>query len=380
MSANPERPAEWWKYTDAGLQQAGVALTARRRADYISQVEVVAEQWSRSGQAKEDRDSIMADLTGLWGLPRNEARELLSHAKLFRSERIREAARAGVLSRQHLLLIDKTLHETPAVDREKVEAALVENAAKFDGAAFRDIALRIRQLLDQDGTPPDDRELLEPRREFHLTSRRDGSVAFHGKIDQEAGAKLAALLSPLAKPKSGKDLRTAAERQGDAFVEIIDPAAASDDLPDEGGERPHIALVMTLADLAQQKGTADVEGGGTVDAATAVRIACDSKVMRVVLGAKSEILDIGTLDRTIPNPIRRALIIRDRGCAFPECGRRPRQCHAHHVQHWAKGGPTSLNNLVLLCGEHHRVMHHGHWTVKIKDKQPVFTHEISPAA
>ncbi|WP_255361051.1 HNH endonuclease signature motif containing protein [Kutzneria sp. 744] len=74
----------------------------------------------------------------------------------------------------------------------------------------------------------------------------------------------------------------------------------------------------------------------------------------------------------MPKQIRRALIIRDRGCAFPGCCRRPRQCHGHHVQHWAQGGRTSLDNLVLLCGEHHRLMHHGHWTVAIKNRMPVF--------
>jgi hypothetical protein len=65
--------------------------------------------------------------------------------------------------------------------------------------------------------------------------------------------------------------------------------------------------------------------------------------MRVVLGADGEVLDVGRRQRTIPNQIRRALIVRDRECAFPGCHRRPRQCHGHHVVSWAQGGPTSLD-------------------------------------
>ncbi|QUQ62601.1 HNH endonuclease signature motif containing protein [Kutzneria sp. CA-103260] len=197
------------------------------------------------------------------------------------------------------------------------------------------VARRILLLLDQDGKEPEDRELAEPKRELHLASRKDGSVVFRGKVDPETGAKWAALIDPLAKPTSASDTRTTAERQGDALAEIIDLAAGSEDLPEAGGERPHLALTMSLKDFQEQRGTADVEGMGPMDAASARRIACDSKVMRVVLGAKSEPLDIGRASRTIPNQIRRALIIRDKGCAFPGCLRRPRQCHAHHVIHWA---------------------------------------------
>jgi hypothetical protein len=94
--------------------------------------------------------------------------------------------------------------------------------------------------------------------------------------------------------------------------------------------------------------------------------------MRAVLGAESQPLDIGRATRTIPNHIRKALIIRDGGCAFPGCGRRPRQCQGHHVTHWADGGPTSVDNLVLLCGHHHRLIHHSRWTVKINDGKPEF--------
>jgi 5-methylcytosine-specific restriction endonuclease McrA len=370
MEAIPN--AEWWRCDEGSLWVTGEQLEARRRTDYVSQVEVVVELWSRTAQAKDDHAAMVADLMARWRVTRAEAKDLVRHAVLFQRDGIREAARDGMLSKQHLVVLDKTLAEVSERDRDKVEAALVEKAVEFDGAALRVIGQRIVQLLDQDGRAPDDKELAEPRREFHYGSRKDGSVVFRGKIDQEAGAKLAAMMSPLAKPTSAADPRSTEERQGDAFAEIIDLAAGSDELPEEGGEKPHLALTMSLTDFLAQQGTADVEGQGPMDAASARRIACDSKVLRLVLGAKSEPLDIGRATRTIPNQIRRALIVRDRGCAFPGCHRRPRQCHAHHVVSWAEGGPTSVDNLVLLCGQHHRLIHHSHWTVKINEGQPEF--------
>ena len=115
-------------------------------------------------------------------------------------------------------------------------------------------------------------------------------------------------------------------------------------------------------------GVAKVEGGGVMSAAEARRIACDSTVMRLVLGAGKEILDVGRQQRTAPKAIRKALIERDGTCAFPGCQTEPAQCHAHHVVEWANGGPTSLDNMVLLCGSHHRLIHHSRWTVKMVDR------------
>ncbi|NUT34395.1 MAG: HNH endonuclease, partial [Hamadaea sp.] len=78
--------------------------------------------------------------------------------------------------------------------------------------------------------------------------------------------------------------------------------------------------------------------------------------------------------RLIDGPLSRALVLRDRGCAFPGCDRPARWCHGHHIDSWADGAPTSLANSVLLCGHHHREIHHGHWQVRIAaDGHPEFT-------
>ena len=66
--------------------------------------------------------------------------------------------------------------------------------------------------------------------------------------------------------------------------------------------------------------------------------------------------------RFIPPAIRRAIALRDRGCAFPSCTH-DRFLHAHHIHHWLHGGETSVNNLALLCMHHHRIVHEGGWSV-----------------
>ncbi|WP_020390555.1 DUF222 domain-containing protein [Kribbella catacumbae] len=98
--------------------------------------------------------------------------------------------------------------------------------------------------------------------------------------------------------------------------------------------------------------------------ASAVRLlACDARILPIVLGSDSRPLDVGTEERLVTPAIRRALVKRDKGCVI--CHAPPWQCHAHHMIHWADGGPTSLANLILACSPHHTAIHHGHWTITI---------------
>jgi len=371
MTATLEAPAAW-QMDDASLWHACEEAQEARQKAYVALVEMVAELWCRTGKCKDDRVSLVAELQTRLRVSKREALQVVAHAELFGREGVRDAARSGQLDADRLTVLDKTLAAAPVLDRDRVETSLLEQT-HLDLHNFRAVARRILLLLDQDGKTPEDRELAEPTREFHYRSRVDGSVEFRGKIDPESGALLAALISPLAKPTSGTDPRSTPQRQGDAFVQIIELAAGSDDLPEEGGERPHLAITMSLEALETQLGTALLDGMGHFDAAAARRIACDCAVIRVLLGADSQPLDIGRATRIIPTQIRRALIVRDGGCAFPHCHRRPRQCHAHHVKSWAEGGPTSLDNLVLVCGMHHRLLHHSEWTVHIVEGKPEFT-------
>jgi hypothetical protein len=110
-----------------------------------------------------------------------------------------------------------------------------------------------------------------------------------------------------------------------------------------------------------------------VDAATVRRWACDAEIVPMVLGSRSEPLDVGRTQRTAPDAIRRALNVRDGGCAFPGCDRTPRRCQAHHIGHWRDLGDTAVHDMCLLCRYHHQLVHHGHWTIHMIDGRPWFT-------
>ncbi|MPY86787.1 MAG: DUF222 domain-containing protein [Luteitalea sp.] len=101
--------------------------------------------------------------------------------------------------------------------------------------------------------------------------------------------------------------------------------------------------------------------GAYVSAETSRRIACDASTVVMRHAPDGTVLDVGRKRRTIPPAIRRALAARDRRCRFPGCT--ARHCEAHHVRHWADGGPTRLTNLVLLCKRHHRAVHEEGFTL-----------------
>ena len=101
-----------------------------------------------------------------------------------------------------------------------------------------------------------------------------------------------------------------------------------------------------------------LEDGPHVTAETSRRIACDSALVAIKEDENGEPLSIGRRSRTIPPPMRRALRARDKGCRFPGCTN-TRFVDGHHIKHWADGGETSLDNLVMLCRHHHHLVHEG---------------------
>ncbi|TFH75220.1 HNH endonuclease [Gammaproteobacteria bacterium LSUCC0112] len=110
--------------------------------------------------------------------------------------------------------------------------------------------------------------------------------------------------------------------------------------------------------------------------ATARRLCCDASLVPVLEDASGNVLNIRRKTRAIPPSIRRALQIRDHGCRFPGCCE-SRYVDAHHVQHWCDGGETRLDNLVLLCRHHHRLLHQdGYEIVKHGNQQFEF---LTPA-
>ena len=171
-------------------------------------------------------------------------------------------------------------------------------------------------------------------------------------------------LEPLSRPLPG-DERSAAERRHDGLRELVERQLRGGGLPEVAGQRPHLTVTVGLDVLRGASGSGETEWGQPLVGETVRRLACDASITRVVLGPGSEPLDVGRATRVIPAPLRRALVVRDRGCAWPGeaggCDRPPGWCDGHHLIPWEDGGETSLWNTCLLCTAHHRRVHGGGW-------------------
>jgi len=155
-------------------------------------------------------------------------------------------------------------------------------------------------------------------------------------------------------------------------VEVCRLANACGEVPENGGDRPQVVVTVEFDKLRAQLGAGLLDDGGQLSPAAVRQMACDAEILPVVLGGTGQVLDVGRERRLITGAIRRALVVRDKGCAFPGCGRPPRWCHGHHVRHWSAGGESCVDNAVLLCGYHHRLIHHSEWEVRMVDRLPVF--------
>jgi hypothetical protein len=148
-------------------------------------------------------------------------------------------------------------------------------------------------------------------------------------------------------------------RLADGLVEVC--ATTGD------GSSPSVQVTVNadleaLTSTTETSGVAELQGGPVIASETARRLACDSIVETAVYD-DCRVLGVGRLTRTIPGWLRRQLWHRDGGCRFLGCPDKG-WIHGHHIQHWADGGPTTLENLILLCGYHHRFLHEQGWTIE----------------
>ncbi|MBM4521444.1 DUF222 domain-containing protein [Rhodococcus hoagii] len=326
------------------------------------------------------------------------ARILALGRMLSRQPEIADAFNSGEISAEHAALIGKFCETPPrGMPNEALGSCrkVLLDAASGPAATtttVRTCISRLERIFESDELPPsEDTE----RNEFHASKTLNGRVSVKGDLDAVTGEMLLTALSALTKPRNPIDdpaeKRTPARQRADAFAEILRRYLDSGDAPIEGGERPHLSLHVNAADLARSQsahewvnpdGDSDLFGDkdiahlphtGPLSIATARRLACDCHLTPIVMDDGVP-LNLGRTSRTVSKKQRRALIARDHGCAFPGCGAPPAHCEGHHITHWADGGPTDLDNLVLLCRYHHTLLHHSHWEVHIgPDTKPWFT-------
>jgi hypothetical protein len=237
------------------------------------------------------------------------------------------------------------------------------------------------QVAEQVVSEGSEEEVFAKRR-LHASRTLMGMVRVDGDLDPLTGDALLCALGAItdveAKGQSDQDdRRSPAQCRADALGQVCLSYLDRSDRPKVARERPHVALLVDLEmlkeGLSSTVGIAELDHAGPVGVAIARQVACDSALTRIVMGPGSEPLDVGRKTQVVPPAIRRALVARDRGCRFPGCDRPPGWTDAHHVVHWADGGPTSLQNLVLLCRRHHRLVHRpGGFGLALIEGRPVF--------
>ncbi|WP_410817035.1 DUF222 domain-containing protein [Micromonospora sp. 050-3] len=263
---------------------------------------------------------------------------------------------------------------------EKAVGVLTDWAAQFDPTHLRKLGTRILdhvapEIADAAAHAALDADARRATHDRHLTlsEQTDGRLRLTGTLDTETAGLLRAAIDPLTAPSDPDDTRSPGQRRHDALAEVCRLALHTGELPDSGGDPAQIVVTTSYDGLTRQLGAGTLDIGLQLTPDTVRRLACDATILPAVLSGTGQPLDVGRQRRLITGPLRRALVLRDRGCAFPGCDRPPRWCHAHHIHHWADGGPTNLDNAVLLCGHHHRHLHHSDWTIHLgHDGQPEF--------
>jgi len=373
---------------DAGLPDQIRDVEAVSRMLHAVMLDAVAELEFRNIAATSGFGSTKRLLAGMLQLSATEAGTRVMHAAQLTARRTLSgevlapalpktaaALAAGEIGVGQVRVIAETMSAIPASvsveQREAAEADLARYARSFNPASLHKIGRHILAHFDQDGPKP--REEPEPAAaagELRWRERRDGRLGLEGFLEPEHGAAFRSLIEQFAAPCPASegilDPRTAPQRNADALTEVCGLARAAQDCPATAGEPPHLTLTLPWEALRTGLGAATLDYGTHLSAAEARRWACDAKIIPVVLGGVSEPLDVGRAMRTIPLSLRRALVARDGGCAFPGCDRPPGLCQSYHAQHWADGGATSIDNCVLLCETHHRHVHQTGWEILIR--------------
>ncbi|MEC3954043.1 DUF222 domain-containing protein [Nocardia sp. CDC153] len=345
------------------------------------------------------------------------------------------AFEAGVISRDHVRgIVDIMTHlpaDVPAPARVETEALLVEHCVTGHPDDLPKIGREILARLDPEGTVVSD---ADRRRRRGITISRpgvDGMSKIEGWLTPELRALLDAIFAKLARPgmcnlddadteilaatakvdskvleaAARRDRRDAGQRTHDALFALVTAlqpvsdttagidaagvAAAKAGKPVKLGKHRglpvEVVVTMSLADLEKGAGVATTASGGHLSINEALKLAKNSRPVLAILDKDEIPLYLAHGERLATSGQRLALIARDRGCTHPGCDVPASMCAAHHVIDWAKGGPTDLNNLALVCDHHHAMVNdseHGWQTVMLgkESAHPGRVGWIAPAA
>ncbi|MCI1749393.1 MAG: HNH endonuclease [Acidipropionibacterium sp.] len=330
-------------------------------------------------------------------------------SKLAHHPGVRDAALAGDVPPDHATAIGEELGKLPQdqLSPEQVDRAaglFLDRAATTPPGQLRKATKKILEEVAPEAAPSpgDEAARLAAQRNRAVKDRRlvwgsdgEGSTWFSGQLpDLEAQQLIGTLQAFGEKGRraerdeakalrdkraeghitdsqyvaarlelESREARSTAQRMADALVDMVGLLASVDKVPAAGGQTPRLVVTLNYQDLhdaLEGKIAAGAVTGAAgeipVDAGSLRRMCCEAGILPVVLGGESQVMDMGQERRLVTGAIRRALEVRDGGCIFPGCTVSADLCQAHHIIPWWLEGPTSLDNLCLVCRHHHALV------------------------
>jgi Domain of unknown function (DUF222) len=365
--------------SDPALRESAVDLQRIVSLATAALSTVIREAHGRDLPGRDGAASTVAWLRELLRVTAAEARSLNAVGEILDARvSLVDAVCAGVVNVGQVLAIGQVLRDVPADEPalvDKVEGVLVEHAQQFEPMILRRLGERVLAHVNpglaedrlRDRLERDERRAHQ-RRGFTMSPDGLGGMRVSGVVDSEGAAIIGAAIEPLTAPRrdaTGPDVRTPAARRADALVDVCRLALRSNELPDSGGQLAQVVVTIDHAALRRDIAVGHLDTGQVLSPAATRRLACDAGILPVVLNGSGVPIDIGRGRRPYTGAARMAVLLRDRGRAFPGCDRPPRWCDVHRVVFWSHGGSTDRDNGVTLCGYHHRVIHAEFWRVRI---------------
>ena len=370
LTAACEQLAKLWRTGNDGFADIAAAMDALAVQLDCTRVALV-EQAETRGVVESSPSSSSTDwlLTHSLHLEPADAARTVDLARLCRhpANHVMAAAVSGgtVTVRKAMTALRQLAaveHALAPGKREEALASLTLMAQTGYDRHVTAVGRALMSLVGADRALEDHEGALRRLNSLRLTPLENGMTAITGRLDPEASAVLTAALDPLTAPNpcdenGGRDPRPADRRRAEALIEICRRATAA------GGAAPATtkAQVVVLIEhdrlVDAVRGAGHTLAGAVISPQTVRKLACDAAIIPMVLGSQGQPLDVGCTKRLVTPALLAALWVRDKRCTYPGCGRPPQWCDAHHVRHWADGGPTALLNLTLLCAHHHTWVH-----------------------
>jgi hypothetical protein len=346
--------AEYRRSIDA-LDRAIVNLTARLNANEYELLVMIREFDERGGWLKWGLSSCPEWLHFRCDYSLSAAREKVRVAHALRDLReISSAFEKGILSYSKVRALTRVA--TPRNESALLEFALTTTAARVEE--------RCRQIRNVQPQNVEDANRAHGRRS--LTTWRDearGTMMFAVEVPIEAGELIEQALANAMEgastdgPEFAEDSWQA--QRADALVCIARDYLTGGNNSHSTSTADHYQVVLHL----DQSALASAEGRADLPLESMRRLTCEGSVIPITDGPNGEPLNVGRKQRTVSTAIKRALWARDKACSYPGCTH-TRFVDAHHVVHWSRGGETSVDNTMLLCSAHHRLVHEGGYTIR----------------